>query len=173
MNKKRWLTLSSIASLSIVAVLFAFGIIRMQPDGGVTFFTSKTKDAWATQTDEKPMQQQRQASPEAKPRTTEYRQLQNDHFKKHADKQRLIFFKEAGHQPSDQVHAIFMTHINDFKKDIMIYRADFQEHKELASQLSITRPGSIVKFDGSGSIVAIYIAPEQPTVDQLRQVLAI
>lgn len=173
MNKKRWLALGAAVGMLSIACIFISGAVTVQPDGGVTFFTSKTQDAPATQTSEKPLPKQRQATSKTKPRTTEYRQLQNDHFKKHADKQRLIFFKEAGHQPSDQVHAIFTTHINAFKKDVMIYRADFQEHKELANQLSITRPGSVVKFDGSGSIVAIYITPEQPTVDQLRQVLAI
>lgn len=156
------------------AVILLMSTAQTDKDGNVTFFTSKTTDSQATETSEKDLAAtKKDGSKNKKPRTTEYRALDNEHFQKNANKTRLVFFKKSGNEASDQVHSIIVTHIDELKKDVIIYHTDIEESSELATQFAITRPGSVLKFDKQGTVSAIYIAPDRPQLEQLRQVLDI
>lgn len=172
MNKKL-LTAVGVGSIVLVVGLAATGLKQTQPDDEIDISTSKTKDVSANEKTEKSLPGSKINKDSAKPRTTEYRVFDEKHFKSHQNKQRLLFFKQTGNEPSDQVHAIFSTYLNEFKKGIIIYRADLATSQELAAEFAITRPGSVLKFDQHGTVQAIYIAPERPEVNQLRQVLDI
>lgn len=159
--------------LGVLAAPFMLGNARVEEGGRVTFSTSKTTGNKAKETTEKELADQKKAGGSKKPRTTEYRAFDNDHFQKNTTKTRLLFFKKPGDEVSDQVHTIFVTHINDFKKDIIIYHANIEESGDMAKDLGVSRPGTVLKFDKEASVTAIYIAPERPQLEQIRQILDI
>lgn len=174
MNKKLMIGAGIVVAVMLGVAAYAFSTAETDKDGNVTFFTSKTTDSQATESSEKQLPDNKQdKSQTKKPRTTEYRALDTDHFQNNATKTRFIFFKKTGDEISDQVHSLIVTHLKELKKDVIIYHTDVDESRELATRHGITRAGSVLKFNSQGTVNGAYIAPERPQLEQLRQILDI
>lgn len=171
MRKKLMIGAAVISAIVLLLLPFVLGRFEVADDGSVTFVT-KTEPGQANETVNKKLTKSNSKQTGQKV-TTEYRPFSREEFDTSSDKTRLIFFKKPGDTASDQVHALFVSRINDFKKNIIIFHTDIDKEPDLAAELNVTRPGTVLKFDQSGVISAIYIAPQRPQLEQLRTILGI
>lgn len=171
MRKKLMIGAGVVIAIALLTLPFLLGNFEVTEDGSITFVT-KTKSSQANETLNKELKKSDNKQPEEKV-TTEYRPFSRDEFDSSSDKTRLLFFKKPGDAASDQVHALLVSRIDDIKKNVIIFHADIDKQSDLAADLNVTRPGTVLKFDQSSVISAIYITPERPQFEQLQKILDI
>lgn len=86
---------------------------------------------------------------------------------------RVIFFYDSTHQPSVSLDSQIKQHISELPHDVYIFHMSFAENTMFAEKYGITQPGAALKFDSENRAVAVYVAPDRPTLDGFRKSLDI
>lgn len=94
-------------------------------------------------------------------------------FKATAGTTRILFFYDAAHAASNTLDTVLTVHANELPQDTYVFKVLYADEQELASSLSVTQPGTVLKYDRADNLAGIYIAVGVPDMPTFRRALAI
>lgn len=179
---KKYVILGGII-LALIAVAAA-AILNNSPEQSVetTSTTTVTSSTTATTIDEldqgeseasntRDSSQSTSSTEEKKTKSASYQKFSRDAFRSKADTERVLFFYDKDHEPSVALDKLLEAHIADFPDNTAIFKTQYLEEKELAASLSVTSPGTALKYSADNTLAGIYLSNDQPDIVTFRAAL--
>lgn len=96
-----------------------------------------------------------------------------DTFRSAADEVRVLFFYASDHSPSKTLDTVLKNEIKNFPDDVHIFKVDYKTEKDLVTELSVSQPGTALKYEDVDQLTGIYVANETPDMASFRQILSL
>lgn len=133
---------------------------------------SSTEDTASWWNQDKP-EQSSSSGPKTSTNRPTYQPFSVSSFKAAAGTTRILFFYDQSHEPSTILDTVLKAHASELPKDIYVFKVSYTEEPELAKDLSVTQPGTVLKYDTKNNLSGIYIAMSSPDMTTFRKALTI
>lgn len=94
-------------------------------------------------------------------------------FRLAANETRILFFYEDGHAPSKTLDTLLENEIKNFPDDVHVFKVNYESEKDLVTELSVSQPGTALKYENIDELTGIYVANETPDIASFRQILSL
>jgi len=145
-----------------------------------TSVSSSTEDTAgddpAVETDESKKEGDETAAEKEQPEiigSASYTNYDLDTFRSAADEVRVLFFYASDNLPSKTLDTLLKNEIKNFPDDVHIFKVDYKTEKDLVTELSVSQPGTALKYEDVDQLTGIYVANETPDIASFRQILSL
>lgn len=172
---KKYIAIAVVVVTCLAAIAYAYILDSRSTPATEATSTSVTSSTAATpsgdSSDQNDEVNEEDAAIELPKDTSAYVEFDAATFRASADHTRLLFFYSQEHTPSQKLDTLLEKQIDSLEDTVYIFRVDFAQEKELARDLSVDQPGTVLKYENDDQLTGVYTTPDTPTMRTFREIL--